>query len=140
MRRLIFILSLFIVCQSCGTTSTGSFGSSSPTIFAQPGAADSTNGLASSQSTYTIKLNTGLSDYTSIKAGLKNALVGSVPNGDFKFTSGTGTTSATGITVDAGTGVPTAVSSSITQYLQQQGYSVVLRKNQSGLGKTVSIW
>jgi hypothetical protein len=134
------ILSLFVICQSCGTTSSGSFDSPPSTTFAQPGANTNTNGLASAQSTYTIKLNTGLSGYFNIKEGLKNVLVGSVSNGVFKFTTSTGTTSSSGITVDVGSGVPSAVSSRITEYLQQNGYSVVLRKNQSGLGKTVSIW
>lgn len=139
MKRIIFFLSLFIICQSCGTTSSD-FGSSSPKVFAQPGANTGNNGLGSSQSTYTIQLNTGISGYSSVKEGLKNKLTGSVPNGVFKFTTSTGTTSASGITVDAGSGVPSSVYSGIQQYLQQNGYSVVLRKNQSGLGKTVSIW
>lgn len=138
MKRIIFILGLFIICQSCGTTS-GSFENSSPKIFANPGA-DSTSGYANSQNTYTIKINAGLSNYDALKSGIKSALAGVLPSGIFHFTSGAGSTSASGITIDAGSDVPVSVSNAITQYLQQSGYEVVLRRNQAGLGKTVYIW
>jgi len=138
MNRLLIICALFWICQACGTTSS-TFDNSSARVFAGVGS-DDVSVYNSSQSSYTIKINSGLSNYTDVKNGLKNALKGAVPAGVFTFVSDSGPTSNTGITVASGNGVPASVYNAITHHLQQSGYAVELRKNQSSLGKTVSIW
>jgi hypothetical protein len=138
MNRLLIICTLFWICQACGTTSE-TFDNSSARAFAGIGS-DSVSGITSSQSSYTIKINPGIPGYTDVKNGIKVVLKGAVPSGVFTFVNGSGPTSGSGITIASGTGVPADVYNAITRYLQQSGYAVELRKNQSSLGKTVSIW
>lgn len=136
MNHLSVIICLLLIFQSC-STSSGTFDSSSAKRYAGVGT-EGNSGYA--DNTFNISMSSNLPDYSSLKNGLKSVLACTVPSGVFQFSTISREYTNMKVTVEVGSSVPEEMYTAITDFMVQQGYSVTLKRNQPGMGNSISIW